>query len=107
MWELSCEPMFQLQWRGDKGIEFNYVGDLRGIINAGVHYSTQRPGQYDDAERMRSFYKFVAHQMFPESEKRAREQVQRWLESSSGTRISYDDYWYRAPETNKDESARS
>ena len=92
MWELSAEPMFQLQWKGEKGIEFNYISELRDIINAGVHFNTAQ-GDHTESGRMHAFYNFVASQMFPDDEDRQHRLVKRWLDTPSDHEADYAKYW--------------
>lgn len=97
MWELCAEPMFQLQWKGEKGIEFNYITDLREIMNAGIHFNVARAGEgLSASDRIRSFYNFVAHQLFPESEREQRELVERWLDQPASGTGGYQKFWHQS-----------
>lgn len=106
MWELCKEPMFQVAWHGDRadgeedGIEFNYVADLRNIINAGIYYATETPGLVAavpesrlNAVRQASFYSFVAGQMFTKDEVAQRDLVKRWLTREGTDDDTFKPYW--------------
>ena len=67
-------------------------------MNAGIHFNVARPGEVSEPDRMRSFYNFVAHQMFPESEKDQRELVEHWLESPPGGKAHYARFWHTGSE---------
>lgn len=93
MWALCKRPVFQAAWRGKRvdgevdGLEFNYVADLRNIINAGIYYATETPGLVAavpesrlNAVRQASFYSFVADQMFKKKDEIAQHDlVKQWL----------------------------
>ena len=106
MWELCKEPMFQVAWRGDRddgeedGIEFNYVAELRDIINAGIYYATETPGLVAavtesqlNAVRQASFYCFVAARMFSNDEVAQRDLVRRWLTREEADVDMFKPHW--------------
>lgn len=106
MWELSKEPMFQAAWQGDRhdgeedGIEFNYVADLRAIINAGIYFANETPGLVAvvsesqlNTVRQASFYCFVAAHMFTENEVAHRNLVKRWLTRERTDVGMFESHW--------------
>jgi hypothetical protein len=102
MWHLSRLPTFELLWPGKDGMEFNYVADLRDIMNAGIYFSGKEPSAWGEKERepgalekvrLRSFYYFVAHRMFDADEQRQRDLVRGWLEPPLEGKPKYEEYW--------------
>ena len=102
MWHISQLKTFQSLWPGEHGMEFNYVADLRDIMNAGIYFSTEAPiesgaeerkSRVTENDRLHSFYNFVADRMFDVDEQTQRELVRNWLEPSPEEKPKYQKYW--------------
>lgn len=97
MWELCAEDVFQRQWRGEDGIEFNYIESFREIINAGIYFATEQPVPAQGSgserpeltmkERRHSFFWFVGNVMDDA------EYVDQWLGSSTYDTAKFNRYW--------------
>ena len=93
MWELCKEESFQKQWQTasiEEAIEFNYVGELREIVNAGIFYATAplqevggvggTPVEITLDDQRRAFFRFVAQTMIHKNvEGEPDAYVERWL----------------------------
>ncbi|MBV6489473.1 MAG: hypothetical protein H3C55_04100 [Pseudorhodoplanes sp.] len=101
MLELCTRLEFRNHWKGEQRsgtrVELNYVAELRDIINAGIHFSAECEGEYDDDDRRRSFFKYVANLMYDDDESHWREIIEKWPhhKHAAGAEI-FDRFWTHA-----------
>lgn len=104
MLELCSRPEFRLHWEGKQRskthVELNYVAELRDILNAGIHFTKEREGDFDDDDRRRSFFKYVANIMYVGEEAHWRETIELWPHHKHAAGpADFDKFWTRAEKT--------